>query len=243
MSAYRSDERIIAAVRDEAYSAPLDLEAAQIRERLAQDARAWPLVSLARIAVVLVVVVALASLTYVSTLRPGPMASSTGACVVSDVIRYEGSWWQEIGGPGAYFNATPDQFYATDEVTRWPVIARFDPAPSPGEDFALWAENLVSGQRADAAFNSPMDPRNIYQLDEPAPPLPGSWYLFEQAIPQPGCWQLTASVGGEVVGKATINVANRPPMPTPGPSASPAMSPMVAPTPTVTPTLTDRPES
>lgn len=78
MNADHFDDQIIAAIRDEAYSAPLDLDRVQLQERLGRDAGRWPWASLSRIAAVLLVGLVAAGAIYATTPRPGPTAAPGG---------------------------------------------------------------------------------------------------------------------------------------------------------------------
>jgi hypothetical protein len=206
------------AIRAEAYRAPLLLTATTVRARLeAEDRvrarRPW----LAAVAAVAALAITASAISFAPILtRPGGQATSTAGttCDESTATKH-GTWWVEVGGPGAYFNVEPGTRMATEPGSSWLVITRFHPDPGSPSTVAMWAERAGSGERIDGSFNSPMDPSAIYRFDEPAPSLPGGWYLFEQEIPSTGCWQLTAAIDGRVVGSATINVPfGHPPSPT-----------------------------
>ncbi len=200
------DDALRSALRREAYRSEVRIDGDVLRSRLEVDERRrhdllrrrW--VSFAGLAIAAVVATAVWS-SAVTRPSVGPAASA--ACAVSSPTT-QGTWWVEIGGPHAYFNVEPGTIYATNNA--WLIIARFDPDAAAGQDISMWAEAVPSGQRVDAAFNSRMDPTNIYRFSSPAPSLPGGWYLFEQRIPSAGCWRLVASVDGEIVGSAVIEV-------------------------------------
>jgi hypothetical protein len=218
-----SDLQLREAIREEAYRAPVHLTFAVLRDRVDGDAarrrarRPWQ-VALAATAGLALVVSVVAFLPLFQQLA-GPAdtrSTPTEPCAESTGTKH-GRWWVEIGGPGAFFNIEPDSLQATEPGARWLVITRFHPDPGSVATVAIWAERAGSGDRVDGSFNSPMDPGSIYRLDEPAPALPGGWYLFEQEIPSTGCWQLTAAIDGRVVGSATIDVtvARQPSTPDP----------------------------
>lgn len=219
------DADLRSAIRDEAYRARVHLTAAALRSRLEADEarqrrrrRMWAaLIAAAGLAVV-VSVVGLRPILMppggVGPTDPGPSA----ACPVSAATKH-GGWWVEIGGPGAYFNIEPGTRLTTEPGTRWLVITRFHPDPGSASSVAIWAERAGSGDRVDGSFNSVMDPGGIYRFDEPAPSLPGGWYLFEQEIPSTGCWRLSAAIDGRVVGSATVDITLARPPSTPDPSA------------------------
>jgi hypothetical protein len=200
------DDALRSALRREAYRPEVRLDGDVLRSRLEVDDRRRHdrhrrrQVSFAGLAIVAAVALAVWS-SAVSHLSVGPAASA--ACGVS-LPTTHGTWWVEIGGPHAYFNVEPGTLYATDSA--WLITTRFDPDAAAGQDISMWAEAVPSGQRVDAAFDSRMDPTNIYRFSSPAPSLPGGWYLFGQRIPSAGCWRLVASVGGEIVGSAVLEV-------------------------------------
>jgi hypothetical protein len=205
------DQSLIEALRAEAQRVPLTLDAAALHERLARERGPNTLVRFVSVLAAAVGVVAVATVLG----RPGqpsvvgpsasPEPSPTTGCALSDVVQH-GSWWKEIGGPGAYFNVEPTSLHAGPNP--WLIIARFHPEPGTESSVSMWAENLATGTRADGMFNSTMDPTNIYRLSEPAPSLPGGWYLFEQRLPEPGCWRLGGAVDGRTVGSAVIDVSS-----------------------------------
>ena len=199
------DDALCSALRREAYRPEVRLDGNELRLRLeVDDRRRHELhrrrrVSFAGLAVLAVV----ALVVWSSAVGRPSVAPAASACPVS-LPTTHGDWWVEIGGPHAYFNVEPGTLYATDNA--WPIITRFDPDAAAGQDISMWAESVPSGQRVDAAFNSRMDPTNIYRFASPAPNLPGGWYLFEQGIPSAGCWRLVASVDGQIAGSAVIDV-------------------------------------
>jgi hypothetical protein len=86
------------------------------------------------------------------------------------------------------------------------VWARFEPdAPASGR-VHIWADRFGSADHVEGALNSRAEPQNIARGSEPAPELPGGWYLFEQRLPVPGCWRLSGAIDGRVVGSAVIRV-------------------------------------
>jgi hypothetical protein len=201
------DVEVRRAIRAEGYRPPLILRPDSLRVRLEADSarrrtRIWRATTTAAIiaAVAVVAVVSLSQLPRSPSVGP---ASPTDRCDVSTVVEH-GSWWKEIGGPNAFFNAEPDAFQA--EPNNWLIITRFDPDASPGQPVQMWADRLGSDDHIPGSYNSLMDPTNIYHFSDPAPQLPGGWYLFEQRFPIPGCWQLTAAIDGRVVGTATLSV-------------------------------------
>ncbi len=195
------------AVRAEGYRAPMILEPNSLRARLAADAASrrmstWRTAWVAAITALVAVVAAVS----VSQLPRSPsvgQVTPTDICEVSRVIGH-GSWWKEIGGPNAFFKAEPDAFHA--EPNNWLIITRFDPDAAPGQLVQMWADRLGPGDHVPGSYNSPMDPTNIYRGSDPAPQLPGGWYLFEQRFPVPGCWRLSAAIDGRVAGTATLSV-------------------------------------
>lgn len=194
------------AIRAEAYRPPMILRPDSLQARLTADTasrrtRTWRTAwTAALIGVVAVVAIVLSQLPWSTGVgQVGP----TETCEVSPVVSH-GSWWKEIGGPNAFFNADPDDFYA--EPNNWLIITRFDPDASRGQLVQMWADRLGPGDHVPGSYNSPMDPTNIYHGSDPAPQLPGGWYLFEQRLPVPGCWRLTAAIDGRVVGTATLRV-------------------------------------
>jgi hypothetical protein len=156
-----------------------------------------------------------------SAAAASPSPGASGACAISPGTMH-GTWWREIGGPNAYFNWEEGE--PRPAGASWKLFVRFDPDAGPDEEVSIWAGQLGSEVRAIGQFNSRMDPSNIYQLDSPAPELPGGWYFFEQPLPTAGCWRLTAAIGGRVVGTATVEV---------GPPSSRSAPPTNAPTPEV----------
>lgn len=200
------DDALRSALRREAYRPEVRIDGDALRSRLEVDERRRHdllrrrQVSFAGLAIAAVVALAVWSS---AVTRPSVGPAATAACPVS-LPTTHGTWWVEIGGPHAYFNVEPGTLYATDNA--WLIITRFDPDAAAGQDISMWAEAVPSGQRVDAAFNSRMDPTNIHRFSSPAPSLPGGWYLFEQRIPSAGCWRLVASVDGEIVGSAVIEV-------------------------------------
>jgi len=150
-------------------------------------------------------------------------APSPAACVESPATLH-GTWWREIGGPEAFFNWDSG---ARPAGNRWLLIVRFDPDAVTSDQLSVWADDLGSGERAQAVFNSTMDPSAIYRFDTPAPDLPGGWFLFEQPLPTAGCWRLSAAIDGRIVGTAMVEI---------GPvDLSPSPDPKVGPTPAIAP--------
>ncbi len=135
-----------------------------------------------------------------------------------------GSWWIEIGGPGAFFNVEPGTLYAGPP---WLIITRFDPDAAGGQVVAVWIERIGSDERIDGTLNSRMNPSNIYRFSERAPALSGGWYLFEQPFPSPGCWRISGAINGQVVGSAVIDITQG--LPSAHPNASFAPTPRNAP--------------
>jgi len=147
-----------------------------------------------------VAVVVVAAVVAVALLGPRPTPPSE--CDVSAVTNH-GISWKEIGGPRAsfwFFSAEPDHFHATPYA--WLITSRLDPDAAAGEQLEVWADHLPSGDRVAGSLN--IDPRNIHRT--PPPQLPGGWYPIEQRFPVPGCWRLSASIDGQVVGTAIVNV-------------------------------------
>jgi hypothetical protein len=219
------DLEVRKAIREEAYRAPVRLAAATLRARLdAGDARPrarrpWLALLAAAAGMSIVVTIAVLRPTLMRQgAEPSAVPAGSTGCDVSPAMRH-GSWWVEIGGPGAYFNIEPGSLQATEPGARWLVITRFHPDPGSASSVSIWAERAGAGPggRVEGSYNSPMDPGSIYRLDEPAPDLPGGWYLFEQEVPTTGCWLLTAAIDGRVVGSATIEVlvARQPATPDP----------------------------
>lgn len=206
-----SDLDLRSAIRDEAYRAPLHLTAAALMARLeADDARRrarrpWlaALLPVAGLALVLTVV----AFQLIST-EPGGSGQTSPApsraCAESPATKH-GSWWVEMGGPNAFFNIEPGTRLSIGDGV-WLLFTRFDPDAGSAEGVSIEALHLGSGERVDGWLNSRMDPANIYRFDEPAPSLPGGWYLFELGIASPGCWLITGSIDGRVVGSATVDV-------------------------------------
>ncbi len=214
-----SDLELRRAIREEAYRAPMRLTPVALRVRMeAADARArarrpWlaALVPVAALALVLsVVAFPLLSTDPSGSARTSPAPSVE--CAESPATRH-GSWWVEMGGPNAFFNIEPGTRQSIGDGV-WLLFTRFDPDATRGEDVSIEAQNLDSGERLDGWLNSRMEPSNIYRFDEPAPSLPGGWYMFELAIASPGCWLITGSIDGRVVGSATVDVGQGRPAPT-----------------------------
>jgi len=158
---------------------------------------------------------------------PSASARPSGVCDVSPVTVH-GTWWREIGGPNAFFNWDGGARIA--QSAPWKLFVRFDPDAATANELLVWAERLDTGERVPGAYNSDMDPANIYRIEAPAPTLPGGLYLFEQPLPTPGCWRLTGAVGGQVVGTAVVEVTwdGRPavaPSPTGGPTPTTEATP------------------
>jgi len=202
-----ADLELRRALRAEAYRPPMTLRLDSLLGRLAArtERRRTTSRRIAWIAAA-ISVIAVIAVTSVLQLPRSPGAGQvepTDRCEVSTVIRH-GSWWKEIGGPDAFFNAEPDAFHA--DPNSWLIIARFDPDALPGQDVQMWADRLGSADHVDGSYNSRMNPTNIYRGSSPAPQLPGGWYLFEQRLPIPGCWRLSAAIDGRVVGTAVLSV-------------------------------------
>jgi hypothetical protein len=119
-----------------------------------------------------------------------------------------------MGGPNAFFNIEPGTRQSTEDGT-WLLFARFDPDAGPTEGVSIEARRLGSDERSEGRLNSRVEPTSIHRFDEPAPSLPGGWYLFELDVASPGCWLITGSVGDHVVGSATVQVGRGLPGPTP----------------------------
>lgn len=166
--------------------------------------------------------VAIAALMIRTLPSLAPGAGDTPAPCVTSAPTQHGSWWIEIGGPGVFFNVEPGTLYAGRDP--WLIITRFDPDAGPKQQVAVHAERVASDDRVDGVLNSRMDPGNIYRFSEPAPRLPGGWYLFEQRFPSVGCWRISGAINGQVVGSALIEIQlghlpsaslDEPPAPTP----------------------------
>ena len=227
-----SDLELRGAIRDEAYRLPVRLSAATVAARLeAEDAarrsrRSWFAVDVpvAGLALVLSIV----AFGLISTPQGGPNQTPGPRDVCDESpATLHGSWWVEMGGPNAFFNIEPGT-RLSGEDSSWLLITRFDPDAGPSEEVSIVAQRLGSDERIEGRLNSPVEPSGIYRLDEPAPSLPGGWYLFELEIASPGCWLITGSVGGRVAGSATVQVGRGRPGPT-GPFGSfvPTTAPLV----------------
>jgi hypothetical protein len=220
------------ALRAEAYSVPLRLDATQLHDRLPAPQRLAPPW---RLAAVLVVGLALIGLAIAAppALRIGTPPESP-ACEVSQPVQHEGSDWDEIGGPGAYFHGTGGALYSS-ELASWLIHVRYDPPPADGQSVGMWAEPVAGGDRVDALLGEPAELETG---------LPGAVYLFQQAFPEPGCWQLNAALDGEAVGTATVLVepgpaqtadASAPTPQLPSTPPSPSLSASLLPVPTAEP--------
>jgi hypothetical protein len=132
-----------------------------------------------------------------------------------------------MGGPSAFFNIEPGTRLSIEDGT-WLLFTRFDPDAGPSEEVSIEARRLGSDERIVGRLNSSVEPGSIHRFDEPAPTLPGGWYLFELGIASPGCWLITGSVDGQVAGSASVDVGRGRPGPT-GPFGSfvPTMAPLV----------------
>ncbi|MBI2776809.1 MAG: hypothetical protein HYX57_06065 [Chloroflexi bacterium] len=222
------------ALRREATRPGLALDAGDLRSMLRAEEqrrrarRRWELLGGAAVAAVAVVAVALWPRIQWAPSGGGPIETR---CVESSSTTH-GTWWVEIGGPGAYFNVKPGTLYATDNP--WKIIVRFDPDAADGQTVAMSAEALPSGDRVDGSLNSRMNPASIYHFSSPAPDLPGGWYLFEQRIPATGCWRLSASIDGRVVGTAILSVVYGASSPETSRSPGPPTPQIASPAPTVT---------
>jgi hypothetical protein len=215
------DERIAAALREEAYRLPVMLTVDELTARLElrrggsrrNTAIGW-----------LLSAIAAAALVVVAVTRPGVLPSvgatpevSRTPCVPSPATLH-GTWWSEVGGPNAFFNVEPGTLEATLGTERWLLIVRVAPGLD-GRTPELTAENLETGRRVKGAFNSTLDPKNIFRQDEPAPSLPGAWNLFELPVPQSGCWRLAARGEDGEIGSAVVAV-----LPDPAATPRPATS-------------------
>lgn len=215
------------AIRQEAFRAPVLIEPGALEARLAADAcrrrkrRSWSALGAAVLGVVAVAGIMIRPL---QSFFPGG-GTTPAPCVISTPTKH-GSWWIEIGGPGAFFNVEPGTLYA--EPNPWLITTRFDPDAESGQEVAIWAERIGSDERIPGTLNSLLDPSNIYRLSERAPALPGGWYLFEQRFLSAGCWRISAAIGGRVVGSAVIDITYGP-LSTADPNASFAPTPRIAP--------------
>ena len=189
------------ALREEAYRPPVLLTGQTLQTRLEADAgrqsrRPWH--------VVLAGTAAFAILVAVISFTPlGGHPTPSAPCAESPATRH-GSWWFEMGGPHAFFNIEPGTRRSTTEGT-WLLAVRFDPDADVGS-LSISADELLSGEHVEGRLNSPIDPENLFHFNEPAPSLPGGWYLFELDIASPGCWELTGLVDGRVAGSAVVSV-------------------------------------
>jgi len=212
----RLDTALRVAIREEAYRSPVTLQADTVRERIARGAGrtsravAWLAGAAAAVVICAVVTLGLPNLPgFGPDARPPSARSGTAyPCPMSSETRH-GSWWVEVGGPAAFFNIEPGTRRPTLEDETWLLIVRFDPDARPGQSLGVRARRLDSddGVGFGGSYNSPVDPTNLFHLDEPAPALPGGWYLFEQRVRDPGCWRLEALIDGVVVGSAVVQVS------------------------------------
>ncbi len=200
---------ILRALREEAYSAPLLLDVARIEDR-ARVRRSF--LQALRVRPMLASAVVIGAILLAVLAAPGlPALFGTPAyadCDTSPVTRH-GSWWEEIGGERAFFNAEPTAMSA-GSAHSWLIHVRFDPDAGTGQGVSMWADNLESGERVDALLGDRVDRTNLFRFDQPAPDLPGGWYLFQQSFPTAGCWRLAAAINGQVVGSAVVLVADPP---------------------------------
>lgn len=216
------------AIRQEAYRAPWLLEPGALKARLSAEARrrrkrrSWAALGAAVLGVAAVAGIMIRPL---QSFAPGG-GTTPAPCVISTPTKH-GSWWIEIGGPGAFFNVEPGTLYAGPNP--WLIITRYDPDAENGQEVALWVERIGSDERIAGTLNSRMDPSNIYRFSERAPALPGGWYLFEQRFSSAGCWRISAAINGRVVGSAVIDITYGP-LPSAHPNASFAPTPRIAPT-------------
>lgn len=199
------------AIRQEAYGPPVLLRTGALRARLAADERhrrARRALSATIAAFVGITAVAVIVIRPLATFAPGDSGAPPGGCSTSAPTQH-GSWWIEVGGPGAFFNVEPGTLHAGPNP--WPIITRLDPDAEPGQEIGIRAEQVGSGEKIAGALNSRMDPGAIYRFSERAPALPGGWYLFEQRFPSAGCWRLSAVIDNQVVGSAVIEIRDGPP--------------------------------
>jgi hypothetical protein len=217
----RSFEGIVAPAAPEALVARI--------ARLAETPRPrWvirPSLAIAALAVVVSLalvggVLSLGSSLQSSVLASASPTSSVGRCEVTASILH-GTWWQETGGPNAFFQW--DEGPRPAGPNAWLIHVRFDPDAGPGRSVSVWADRLGSAEREQGSLDGRVDPRSIYRFDSQAPDLPGGWYLFEQRLPTAGCWRLSAMIDERVVGTAVVEV---------GPIAPPPSLASDAPTPT-----------
>jgi hypothetical protein len=228
----QADFELRRALREEAYRPPVLLTAATLRAQLeAADTRrraVRPWVATLMPIAGLVFGISVVAFGLISTQSSGSNQSPTrsAACDESPATRH-GNWWVEMGGPKAFFNIEPGTRLSSADG-RWLLFTRFDPDAGPTEGVSIEAQRLGSEDRVAGRLNSRVGPNSIYRFDEPAPSLPGGWYLFELDIASPGCWLITGSVGGRVVGSATVDVGLGRPGPT-GPFDSLVPVPITAP--------------
>lgn len=201
-------------LRAEAYRVPVRLTRADLDRRLQRSGRLvrWPARAGPASGVAVAALVAILGFSAFSTGRPpsGASASPDATCDEVAPATVHGSWWSEVGGPHAFFNVEPGTRRATNPGETWLLHVRFDPDAAESL-LGLSAVELATGRRIEGTLNGRADPASIYRFDQPAPPLPGGWYLFEQEVPAAGCWRLEAVVDGEVVGTAVVAV--RPALP------------------------------
>lgn len=206
------------AIRDEAYRLPVRLTAATLEARLEAGvggrppSRFWLAVGVPTAGLALVLSVVGFGLISTPQGAPDLTAAPTGACDESPATRH-GSWWVEMGGPNAFFNIEPGTRQSSEDGT-WLLFTRFDPDPGPN-GVSIEGQRLGSDERVVGRLNSRVEPSGIFRFDEPAPALPGGWHLFELDVASPGCWLITGSVGGQMVGSATVQVGRGLPGPTP----------------------------
>lgn len=197
------------ALREEAYRPPVRLTGATLAARLEATESGPRLGRLWRARFIpvaaLVVVLSLVAFGLMSRLPDGfgQTPASRDACDESPATRH--GWWTEMGGPNAFFNIEPGTRLSTAGGS-WLLFTRFDPDAAPTDQVSISAERLGATRPIAGRLNRRVDPRTIFRFDEPAPSLPGGWYLFELDIPSGGCWVFTGSIGGRVVGTATVDV-------------------------------------
>lgn len=194
----------------EAYRVPMRLTGAEVAARVAATAGAggqwgaWLRLAAAGTVAALVVVMAMSSIT--TGPRPRGSASPGASACDASPATIHGTWWSEIGGPNAFFNIEPGTRRATTPRETWLLHVRYEPDAPEGGAVQVSAENLATGVVVPGTLNSRADPANIFRFDQPAPALPGGWYLFEQVVPGSGCWKLRAAIDGVEVGTAVVLV-------------------------------------
>jgi hypothetical protein len=197
-------------LRAEAYRVPVRLTRADLDRGVQRSGRLgrWPRWAGLASGVAVAALVAIIGFSALSTGRPpsGASASPDATCDEAAPATVHGSWWSEVGGPHAFFNVEPGTRRATNPGETWLLHVRFDPDAAESL-LGLSAVELATGRRIEGTLNGRADPASIYRFDQPAPPLPGGWYLFQQDVPTAGCWRLEASIGDDIVGSAVVVVA------------------------------------